>query len=73
MSDRQLPTDVVVIADLRVSNLFCSKEDYAGAHRSDISEIAARGVAVKRRWSYLEAVRSRRDIDAAISRHPNSS
>ena len=71
---RTISADVGVISDLRLTNLFCAKEDYPDAHLTNMVEIAERDVSSERTWPQTEAVGCKRDIGAAFKRvrtHPD--
>lgn len=68
LPDRAISTDVRIISDLRLANLFCDRENYQEIHLSDIDEIASRDITIKRTWPNAQVVCCKRDIDAASNR-----
>ena len=74
LPDRAISTDVRIICDLRLANMFRDRADYADIHLTDINEIALRAVTIKRTWPNVKVVCCKRDIDAAFKRvrtHPD--
>ena len=74
LPDRTVSTDVRIISDLRLPNLYCDKNSYPPVYLADISEIAERAVMLKRTWPNIDVVCCKRDIDAAFKRvrtHPD--
>ena len=74
LPDRTVSTDVRIISDLRLPNLYCDKNSYPPVYLADISEIAERAVTLKRTWPNIDVVCCKRDIDAAFKRartHPD--
>ena len=51
---RTVSTDVRIISDIRLPNLFCDKNSYPPVHLADISEIAERAVMLIRTWPNID-------------------
>ena len=66
LPDRTISTDVRIISDLILANMFCAKADYPEIHLADIGEIAARAVTPKRTWPNVGVVWCKSDIDDAF-------
>ena len=74
LPDRTISTDVRIISDSRMANMFRDKTDYPEIYLTDNSEVATRAITTKRTWPNVKVVCCKRDIDSAFKRartHPD--